>query len=453
MKTLKHTNLKAKFAKLIFAFIIINSIAVNAQTAEVEPNNNKVQATAVTVTGTGTGASFATGTTTGNVSTAGATSTDYFKLTFPVATAGIYENIITISSSTAGHTISIRGLSQSAFVIGTTDATVQASNTTALGNVPARSVKFYSFGKGEQLYIRIDGTVATTAAYDLNWTRTAVSPIIGPTLPALLTDNVTWTSVGQTTIDTDIWIYDSNFNPISGFGNDDEPTPGNGLQSRLTRQYPSYGTYYVAIGRFNLSNNLASPVGDGFSSGVVLDFPGAVVSSAASSPNDLDLAYYINANTPTPLPVNGGATPNGYAVAFVQFTLASPCASINLQGNGNNIVSGSNTTATTNKTDFGSVVKISSTTFTYTIQNTGATTLNVGAITITGANPGDFTVTTAPAATVAANSSTTFVVKFKPLALGARSAVISIANNGCTNPYTFAVSGNGINRPPVTPSN
>ncbi len=451
MKTLKHTNLKGKFLKLIFAFIIFNSNVVNAQTAEVEPNENKAQATPVTVTGTGTGASIATGTTTGSASTAGATSIDYFKLTFPVATAGIYENIITISSSTAGHTISIRGLSQSVFGIGTADASAQVSNTTALGNVPARSVKFYSFGKGEQLYVRISGTASTTAAYNLNWTRTAVSPIVGPVLTAQLTDNVTWTTLGQTIVDTDIWIYDSNFNPIPGFGNDDDLAP-NGT-TKLTRQYPSYGTYYVAIGRYNLANNLASPADDRYRNENVLDFPGAVVSSSLTSPIDLDLAYYLNANTPTPLSVNGGATPNGYPVAFVQFTLTSPCVSINLQGNGNNIVSGSNTTATTNKTDFGSVVKISSTTFTYTIQNTGTTTLNVGAITITGANPGDFTVTTAPAATVAANSSTTFVVKFKPLALGARSAVINLASDGCTNPYTFAVSGNGINRPPVTPSN
>ena len=140
--------------------------------------------------------------------------------------------------------------------------------------------------------------------------------------------------------------------------------------------------------------------------------------------------------------LNGTVTP----------TAAAP--EINLQGNAVSIVSGDATPSLTDHTDFGSTPTTGGTIVrTFTIQNTGTAVLNVGAISFSGANASDFSVTSAPSATVAASASTTFQVTFDPSADGIRNATISIVNNDSDeNPYTFAIQGNGISAPVITSS-
>lgn len=84
---------------------------------------------------------------------------------------------------------------------------------------------------------------------------------------------------------------------------------------------------------------------------------------------------------------------------------------------------------------------------TYYLENEGTATLTIGAVTITGANPGDFSITAIPS-TIAVGSMLTsavpFTITFTPQASGVRTAIISIANNDSNeNPYTFAVQGTG----------
>lgn len=118
---------------------------------------------------------------------------------------------------------------------------------------------------------------------------------------------------------------------------------------------------------------------------------------------------------------------------------------MNVQGNATSIADGDSTPTTADWTDFGSVTVANSFTRTFTIQNTGTDVLNIGTITIGGANAGEFSVTTAPASTVAAGSSTTFVVTFIPGATGTRSATISIVNNDSNeNPYNYSIQGTGV---------
>lgn len=114
---------------------------------------------------------------------------------------------------------------------------------------------------------------------------------------------------------------------------------------------------------------------------------------------------------------------------------------IDIQGNATTIVDGDTTPSTADWTDFSTVTA----TRTYTITNTGNITLTLGAITISGANAGDFAVTTAPSATVAAYSSTTMVVTFTPSAILNRTATLTIVNNDSNeNPYDFAIQGYGV---------
>lgn len=81
---------------------------------------------------------------------------------------------------------------------------------------------------------------------------------------------------------------------------------------------------------------------------------------------------------------------------------------------------------------------------TYTIENTGTNSLSITGVTFSGGNSGDFSVLSAPAASVVVGSSTTFTVRFDPSAAGNRTTTLNIANNDSNeNPYNFTISGTG----------
>ncbi len=122
-----------------------------------------------------------------------------------------------------------------------------------------------------------------------------------------------------------------------------------------------------------------------------------------------------------------------------------PSPEINITGNGISIADGDTTPDVSDDTDFGSISIVGSTNpNTFTIENTGAATLSIGSITISGANAGDFTVTSNPSSSVAPSSSTSFEITFDPSAIGLRTASVSIANDDSDeNPYNFNIEGSG----------
>lgn len=128
----------------------------------------------------------------------------------------------------------------------------------------------------------------------------------------------------------------------------------------------------------------------------------------------------------------------------VTATVNSP--EINILGNAISITDGDATPSTTDWTEFGSMeTSTGIITKTYTIQNTGTSALSIGAITISGTNAADFTVTTSPSASIAAGGSTTFAVSFNPSTLGLKTAAISVINGDANeNPYDFSIQGTGI---------
>ncbi len=120
-------------------------------------------------------------------------------------------------------------------------------------------------------------------------------------------------------------------------------------------------------------------------------------------------------------------------------------AEANVTGNGVTIVDGDTTPAAADHTAFGTTDILAGTiTRTFTIQNAGTTTLTVGTPALSGTGAAQFSISTMPATSVAAGSSTTFSVTFNPSATGTQSAVITFTNNdGDENPYNFAISGVG----------
>ncbi|NUY80337.1 choice-of-anchor D domain-containing protein [Flavobacterium sp. MAH-1] len=96
---------------------------------------------------------------------------------------------------------------------------------------------------------------------------------------------------------------------------------------------------------------------------------------------------------------------------------------------------------------------------TFRIENIGDGNLSVPTITLTGVNPGDFSITASTPYSIAGPTGfVDFTVTFQPTASGVRTAIVNIANNdssGSENPYTFMVQGTGdcpTNTNTVTPA-
>ncbi len=259
--------------------------AFATDTPEVEPNDTKATATPVV-------APMNPGDTLSGVSTsATGVGLDYFRVRTAPRPGAIYRHRLTITSSIVGHTGTLRGLNQTAGVVGGTDSTVQTSSTTT---TPPRFNQWYGFGQSEEIYYRVTGAAATTAPYLATLTSDPISPTV---IPGTFDGNgLTITTVGQGhTSDTDLWVYDANFNALVGFGNDDEFGTAN-AQSRLVRNYCP-GTYYLALTNFNFANNRPSPADDDFRTGLVLDFPGAAANSSTTV--NLNLTFSIIASNAT----------------------------------------------------------------------------------------------------------------------------------------------------------
>jgi hypothetical protein len=86
-----------------------------------------------------------------------------------------------------------------------------------------------------------------------------------------------------------------------------------------------------------------------------------------------------------------------------------------------------------------------------TVTNNGNATLNITAVTLAGANPGDFALATntCKGATVAANATCTVGITFTPGAPGIRQANLQITDNAPASPQTFALTGMGISLTPA----
>jgi formylglycine-generating enzyme required for sulfatase activity len=156
-------------------------------------------------------------------------------------------------------------------------------------------------------------------------------------------------------------------------------------------------------------------------------------------------------------------SPTSTGLQTAQISIANDDATVNpydftIQGSGvapeidvtgsASITDGSTSPSTSNGTDFGAVSSPGGTPVvqTYTITNNGNAPLLLNGISVSGANPGDFTVSalTPNVTSLAPGESATFTVTFSPLAVGVSTATITIGNSDCNEgPYEFDVQGEG----------
>ena len=268
---MKYDFLKFGLPTAASLFLAAGAVA-QVNNPETEPNETKATATVAASGGAGMVAGDTiSGTTTGASATAGATSLDTFRVKTAAAALGIYKYRLQLSSDTLFQTASVRGLAQAA---GVPTAGGDVAFQTAA--VATRFVQWYGFGRQEELFVRITGSVSSTASYGGTLSRDRIDPveIAGSISPGAVT--VRPDAATATALDTDFWVYDSNFDAIPGFGHDDVDNTG------ATRDLVP-GTYYVAMSNFNLANNLGSPADDTYRTGNVLDFPNVIATSSGAT--------------------------------------------------------------------------------------------------------------------------------------------------------------------------
>jgi Protein of unknown function (DUF3443)/Abnormal spindle-like microcephaly-assoc'd, ASPM-SPD-2-Hydin len=78
-----------------------------------------------------------------------------------------------------------------------------------------------------------------------------------------------------------------------------------------------------------------------------------------------------------------------------------------------------------------------------TLTNSGTASLSITSITLTGAQPADFSDTTTCGTALAAGAHCTISVTFTPAAVGTSSASVSVATNAAGSPASVALSGTG----------
>jgi trimeric autotransporter adhesin len=134
-------------------------------------------------------------------------------------------------------------------------------------------------------------------------------------------------------------------------------------------------------------------------------------------------------------------TPYDFAVSGV-----GSDTEIDIQGNATSIADGDITPSTSDNTNFGSAeITLGSVVNTFTIYNTGTSSLTLTSATIGGTSASSFSFAglTFPT-TVVPGSSVTFTITFNPSTTGTKNATISIANNDTNeNPYDFSIQGTG----------
>ena len=251
-------------------------------------------------------------------------------------------------------------------------------------------------------------------------------------------------------------------------------TPGTIYHYRVNGSYTSKGddlTFTTLSNNANLSNLTLSSgtLAPSFSSGT-----SGYTASVPSAAGFITLIYLTPtvADATATVKVNGTAVASGMAIGPITLNVGGTVISIlvtaqdgitsqtyTVIANGPLIVVQQSSTALTSgvsSSDFGGAVPGKTVARVFTVKNVGKAMLSGFGLSVDGANPGDFTVTTPPAASVAIGGSTTFTVTFKPGAIGARSATLHIACNDVINsPFDIAMTGTGaalpaIDTPPVS---
>ncbi len=299
-------------------------------------NNPVTLASGDTMTGVSTGANFDTGLHGYTNGSASNPFVDMWLIKSATAAPGIYRHELNQLQGSTINDWTIRGYNQSggASTFGGNAKIQGATGTT-------RTMVWYGFGKEEGMVVEIGGGSSTP--YVLQMTDTPVTPTATTGSVAAGPVIIRVVSTGTTVIDSDTWLYDSNFNALtndatSGPGGADglftntAPDPA-GTTSSFIRTLPA-GTYYLAVCPGNLANDQPNDPAEGItSSGTIRKFltpyaNGLLCDQMAQTTAytcHIELTDSASATIASP-DLNWPATSWNGVINFVQFTVSNPTA-------------------------------------------------------------------------------------------------------------------------------
>ena len=435
--------------------------------------------TGVSITGTNAADFSVTTPPSGTVTAAGNTT---FQVTFNPSATGTRTATVTIANSDCDETsydFAIQGTG------GDPEINLQGnSNSIADGDVTPTTTDHTDFGN-----VNVCGTQTFTRTYTIQNTGTATLNITGVTITGTNSaDFSVTTSPGSSIAAAGSTTFVVTFNPsalgsrtatvnvasddcdeatydfaIQGTGvdpeadiqgnsisiADDDATPSTTDNTDFGNQSSCSGTISKTFTILNTGTATLFLDGANISGTNAADFtitvpPSSSINAASSSTFTVVFNPSAVGLRSAAVNVLTGDCDEGTYTFAIQGTGTDP--EINVQGNSTSIADGDVTPSSSDFTDFGNQVVCSGTfSRTFTIQNTGSSSLNVTGVTFSGTNAADFSVTSSPSSTVAGSSSTTFVVAFNPSALGTRTATLTIANDDCDEgTYDFAIQGTGV---------
>lgn len=325
----------------------------------------------------------------------------------------------------------------------------------------------------------------TQAAPDTNDALASLSPSIGALSPAFATGTLSYTLAvpfGTSTFKVTPTAEASDIQSITVAQDSGTPaTVASGTESAdLT--VPAFGDHTTiaivvtaqsgATRTYQIDATMA-PANDSSlvslvdSAGALTGFDPATVSYSYSVPYQTG-TYTVTATPNDPsatLTVGGNAEAGGAPVAIAltpsattdvsivvtsadstsstTYTLhitegAAPASTIDVTTGGNEVASGGAAV------DFGSALTTAFNSVTFTIANTGSGVMSLTSAAVTdGAS--DYSITAAPAATVAPGDSTSMTVRFAPSASGTRPGAVTIANTSTNQPsFVIDLTGTGV---------
>lgn len=262
----------------------------------------------------------------------------------------------------------------------------------------------------------------------------------GQALPVMgITGNSNAISKGSTTISTDT---DTSFGSLDITGQNVSKTftiNNTGSGNLTFSGTPKVVISGAAAADFTVTAQPASPVAAAGSTTFIVKFDPSVVGVRNAT---VSIANNDTARSP-------------YTFAIQGIGYSAPAMAVKGGAGPTTIVDGDTTPDTNDGTDFGTAaITFGSVSNTFVIKNTGSSALSLTStptVNISGANSSDFTLTTAPAATVGATTgSVSFVIKFVPSAAGLRTATVSIpSNDPAVGSYDFTISGTGVTAPNI----
>jgi uncharacterized delta-60 repeat protein len=285
-------------------------------------------------------------------------------------------------------------------------------------------------------------------------TASPTAPVVGPAGSTSFTVQFTPTALGSRSAAIHIASNDADENPF------DITLTGTGISPEIVVEYPAATGLQDGVSVLTLP---ATNVGSVGNITVTLRNTGTATLTGISISKDGDHssdfgfstpASVLNAGSSTTFTVSFTPTALGTRAAAlhiassdldespfdIQLTAAATSPEVELeQPAGTGLADGVSTV------DYGPITVGSSLVKTYTVRNTGTSSLASLSLSKTGTNSTLFTVSSLGSTTLAVGASTTFTVSYAPNALGSHSAIIRLASSDLDeNPFDIAVIGSGV---------